>query len=303
MELGTSPAFDLSAAPMLFPGGMSTADALKIVERVRLPSFSECESYLEGWLNRGTLMKLYRRLFPKEFRTSRASNRMPDDGGYSAKEKEFFGLVEKNCFDMGVMWEDERSDWIPYYLQGISYYDVCEEENFVSFLPGLRFAISLSWSDAPKQPKDLLPEALRAKCPEKGEGVMWSSAFERRCRKEGGAARGFPALMRYVGKDTGNPLLDMDEESNTEPLEWSEENVLLLRRLHRWAGRYFQRVNRTCQYLERYPTLYLKLIRLWNASLITQAEANRRWNEHEKRRESRRAARQAAAEGDDDADV
>ena len=92
-------------------------DALDWLRVFQEFSVSQVLEYLDDKLDQAKMLTLYKALFPAQYRRSKAS--LERGELYSAREQEFFELVNQRLFPIDDGWVMERDNNIPYMLVGI----------------------------------------------------------------------------------------------------------------------------------------------------------------------------------------
>ena len=117
--------------------------------RAACNSLSDAIGYIASELERERLYGLYRRLFPKEWKSSRASfQRTGYSDCHTEREIEFIELVSERYFPLcsWLDWSDFRFDHIP--IESVNYDFCCDEYEWQHFRPCLQFALSaFLWTD------------------------------------------------------------------------------------------------------------------------------------------------------------
>ena len=106
-------------------------------------SLSEAVGYRRQELERERFYALYRKLFPKEWKNSKASfHRTGYNDCYTEREMEFIELVGASYFPLcsWLDWSDFRFDHIP--IESVNYDFCCDEYEWQHFRPCLQFGLA-----------------------------------------------------------------------------------------------------------------------------------------------------------------
>lgn len=232
-------------------------------------TLSEAIWYVASELERERLYALYRQLFPKEWRKSKASFKEADFNEYhTAREMEFFQLVSRNYFplDTWLDWSDFRFDHIP--IEAVNMDLCCGEFEWQDFRPCLRFGVAaflwrsglydLDWSEILSgfnvEIQDLPPiERDTPLYPELSQN------------RDNPKIKRFLHLIEFIYHDTGNPFIDTTCCQPMELFEWKIDDLEKLKTYYAGVAEYFESFESLDVSIERNArATFNELICLWN---------------------------------------
>lgn len=203
---------------------------------------------------------MYREMFPKEWKHSRASlYRRGYYGRYSERVNELFNLVNENCFPLlEFAYDDPENDFEQFAIPPLNVDLCCEDIYFenlkISYAAALIFYIpddawdflnqrfKLSRSDFPEIDSDPHPN-------------VWD-------RKNGSL---FGELLRLVDHSTGNPWLDSNYCQTADWFSWDQETIVGLTAEYKAANEIYEKLNILDEMIEADPKkVLLALIDFWN---------------------------------------
>ncbi len=231
-------------------------DALDWLRVFQEFSVGKVMEYLEEKLDQANMLTLYKALFPAQYKRSKASLERGDL--YSAREQEFFELVNQRLFPIDDGWVMERDNNIPYMLVGIDLETLDQYDWPIQALGALvwdyyhglwEMAVEeIGLNDIPSPP-------------EQGR-VRWKK-FTRLCRRAGGVVACLPDALNVIAHDTGNFMLDICPETY-EPIPWSLENVRQLAVEWKRAEKIWKRFGRVVDWLRDNPLNLTQVVEVWN---------------------------------------
>ena len=203
---------------------------------------------------------MYREMFPKEWKHSRASLYSRGYyGKYSERVNELFNLVNENCFPLlEFAYDDPENQFEQFAIPPLNVDLCCEDIYFenlkISYAAALIFYIpddawdflsqrfKLSRSDFPEIDSDPHPN-------------VWD-------RNNGSL---FGELLRLVDHSTGNPWLDSNYCQSADWFSWDRETIIGLTAEYKEANDVFKRLNILDEMIEADPKKMLRaLIDFWN---------------------------------------
>ncbi len=207
---------------------------------------------------------LYKELFPKEWKGSKASfYRAGSYKRYSERVNELFELVNEKCFPFLEYWHDDpETDFERFAIPPLNFDLCCEEIDFdnlrVSYVAGLLFYFRDEevW-DFFSQKYDLsaqdFPKLSRSPHPN-----VW-------LEKQQARTKPYRDLIRLVDHSTGNPWLDLTHCEYQELFEWNKETIEMLTTAHQDAGKAFANLEKLDERIDENPRRVLsELISFWN---------------------------------------
>lgn len=251
--------------------GVRRADGLVFWERLsrsleylsfKARSHNAIASYelVERVLSEQRKYAMYREMFPKEWKHSRASlYRRGYYGRYSERVNELFNLVNENCFPLlEFAYDDPENEFEQFAIPPLNVDLCCEDIYFenlkISYAAALIFYIpddawdflsqrfKLSRSDFPEIDSDPHPN-------------VWD-------RKNGSL---FGELLRLVDHSTGNPWLDSNYCQSADWFSWDRETIEGLTAEYKAANEIYESLNILDELIEADPKKMLRaLIDFWN---------------------------------------
>lgn len=213
--------------------------------------------YLGDKLDQANMLTLYRTLFPAQYKRSKAS--LERGELYSAKEQEFFELVNQRLFPLDDVWLVERDNNIPYMLAGI------DVETLDQYDWPIQALGALIWEYYRGMWEMVLEELGMDTCsvPLPLEGRVYWKKLVRLCKRAGGAMACLPDALNVIAHDTGNFLLDVCPETY-EPIPWTLENVRQLAIEWKRANRIMARFGLVVDWLRDNPPGLAPVVETWN---------------------------------------
>jgi hypothetical protein len=234
----------------------------------------EAIDFIAGEIERERIYALYRRLFPKEWKKSRASfTRCGENEYHTEREMEFINLVSDNYFPLSTWldWSDYRFDHIP--IEPVNFDLCCGDFEWQEFRPCLQFGIAAflyrggglydtDWNEILLN-FNLHLEDLPPICHENPP----FAELDR--RRDDPRVLRFLHLIEFIHHDTGNPFIDTTCCSPMELFEWTEETLEKLKKHYQAIDSYFESMDILDREIERHPLKTFKeLISLWNTGQL-----------------------------------
>lgn len=253
---------------------------------------------LEAWRESLKFVALFEKYFPRQY-AALAQDRdawvLDKRTGIAPIEHKFFELVDQQLFPIGV-------DWMETLLAEIrAGEDVTPYIPLISLLPrpdeweaeaqehdAIQLLLCFTWNNwyAPDENGWLgltarfaernvqLPEPFWY--PWRGDGFAYGgetrvrdalmalhqSVFFELARNAG--LDWLKTVMEVLFRETGNLLVDYDEEMVTEPPDWSEENIEWLASEWKYGAVMMNTFWDGIHLLTEQPTLYARIVELWN---------------------------------------
>lgn len=213
--------------------------------------------------------RLFQKLFPDEWRASRASFfKTGDYENYSERTNEFFSLVNQKLFPLLSGWnEDPETDFENFLLFSLNFDLCCEEleyENLrVSYVAGLLFYFREDeeiWEFFVKNynvGKNDFPEIR-----ERPNENIWDL-------EKTGKVGIYVNLLELVDHSTGNPWLDTVNCQGGGWYGWDEETIAFLTESYKQAQAILEQTSLIDGLIETdAKQTLLELITLWNDGLM-----------------------------------
>ena len=238
--------------------------------------------YIASELERERLYGLYRQIFPKEWRASKASFRRSGyNDCHTEREIEFIELVNEHYFPLcsWLDWSDFRFDHIP--VEPVNYDFCCDEYEWQHFRPCLQFAITaFLWRDTDISDEnwtDMLASFnVRFKSLPQIENSTPPFSILNEGRGEPKIRR-FLHLIEFIFHDSGNPFIDTTYCQPLELYEWSVENLEMLKADYAGVKDYFESMDSLDEDIARNAhSTFRELITIWNTGRLP---ANKRQKE------------------------
>lgn len=235
-------------------------------------TLSDAICYVASELERERFYALYRRLFPKEWKKSRASFKQTGYHEYhTEREYEFIELVSDRYFPLcsWLDWTDYRFDHIP--IEPVNFDLCCGEYEWQEFRPCLQFGVAaFLWRNSGDDDwRDILahfgiePNALPPICPETPPFALLQ---EQRDNPKIGR---FLHLLEFIYHDTGNPFIDTTCCQPVDLYEWTEENLEKLKKEYQAVGDYYASMESLDASIEQNALATFKeLISIWNTGRL-----------------------------------
>jgi hypothetical protein len=237
-------------------------------------SLSDAIGYIASELERERLYGLYRKIFPKEWKASRASfHRMGYNDCHTEREIEFIELVNEHYFPLcsWLDWSDFRFDHIP--IESVNYDFCCDEYEWQHFRPCLQFAITaFLWRDTDISDENWtdmlssfdvrfedLPQIERAT---PHFSVLNAGRSEPKIQR-------FIHLIEFIFHDSGNSFIDTTYCQPLDLYEWSFENLEKLKSDYAGVKDYFESMDSLDEDIARNASSTFKeLITIWNTGRL-----------------------------------
>ena len=235
-------------------------------------TISDAICYVASELERERLYALYQKLFPKDWKKSRASFRL---SGYNEchteREYEFIELVSDRYFPLcsWLDWTDFRFDHIP--IEPVNFDLCCGEFDWQDFRPCLQFAVQAflwrghddeDWRDILAHFNvefESLPPIDRATPP--------FSVLEK--QRDNPKIRRFLHLIEFIYHDTGNPFIDTTCCQPVDLYEWTEENLEKLKNDYQAVSDYYASLESLDASIEHNAlSTFKELIGIWNTGQL-----------------------------------
>ncbi len=237
-------------------------------------SLVEAIGYIASELERERLYGLYRKIFPKEWRASKASFQQSGyNDCHTEREIEFIELVNEHYFPLcsWLDWSDFRFDHIP--IEPVNYDFCCDEYEWHHFRPCLQFALSaFLWRDTDISDENWtdilasynvefksLPRVERAAPPFSVLNAEFNNPKIRR----------FLHLIEFIFHDSGNPFIDTTYCQPLDLYEWSIENLEKLKADYKSVKNYFESMDSLDEDIARDARKTFKeIIAIWNTGRL-----------------------------------
>lgn len=237
-------------------------------------TLSDAMGYIASELEREQLYGLYRKIFPKEWKASRASfHRTGYNDCHTEREIEFIELVNEHYFPLcsWLDWSDFRFDYIP--IESVNYDLCCDEFEWQHFRPCLPFAITaFLWRDtdiADENWTDMLAsfDVRFEELPQIERATPPFSVLE--CGRDDPKIRRFLHLIEFIFHDSGNPFIDTTYCQPLDLYEWSLDNLEKLKADYAGVKDYFASMDSLDEDIARNASSTFKeLITIWNTGRL-----------------------------------
>lgn len=215
---------------------------------------------VERVLSEQRKIAMYREMFPKEWKRSRASlYRRGYYGKYSERINELFNLINDNCFPLlEFAYDDPENEFEQFAIPPMNVDLCCEEIYFenlkVSYVVALIFYF-------PDDTWDFLNRQYKVTRNEFGE--IHSDPHPNVWDRKNGSLLG--DLLRLVDHSTGNPWLDTNYCQMADWYSWDRETIETLAVEYKAANEIYERLNVLDELIEADPKKMLQaLIDFWN---------------------------------------
>ena len=237
-------------------------------------TLSDAIGYIESELERERFYALYRTLFPKEWKKSRASFKLTGYNEFhTEREFEFIELVSDRYFPLcnWLDWSDFRFDHIP--IESVNYDFCCDEFELEAFRPCLRFAVAaFLWRDTDETDEnwcdilagfnveyDDLPPINREMPP---YSILNAGRDEPEVQR-------FLHLIEFIFHDTGNTFIDTTYCQPVEFYDWTIKTLEKLKAEYEAVSRYFESMESIDTSIEQNAiSTFKELIELWNTGRL-----------------------------------
>ena len=242
--------------------------------RAACNSLSDAIGYIASELERERLYGLYRRLFPKEWKSSRASfQRTGYSDCHTEREIEFIELVSERYFPLcsWLDWSDFRFDHIP--IESVNYDFCCDEYEWQHFRPCLQFALSaFLWTDtdiADENWTDMLASySIKFEALPQIESATPPFSILNDGRDNQKIQR-FLHLIEFIFHDSGNPFIDTTYCQPLDLYELSFENLEKLKSDYAGVKVYFESLDSLDEDITRDAlSAFKELITIWNTGRL-----------------------------------
>jgi hypothetical protein len=286
-------------------------EAARFLQGRALRDLNEMAAYLASLHTAAEIARLYRRLFPDQWRASNGSSVLTAVTGapafaadgdsasaITAREQEFISLVDERLFPVYEdLWiEGERSWHIPIMPAGIDIEHVSSEpESFTDPVVILTALLWPGWFDgaAVEHARNLLGRQLAFR-----EGAFLDGrAFRQACRRRGEPWSQLPDALLVVGHDTGNIFLDATPDDDLSGFTWDLRTVRALARWWAQAQVLLGRLENVIDWLQREPEQWNDILDLYSACLKTRKEFDDEERKRKKRTSLCADARRVSAQG------
>lgn len=234
----------------------------------------EAISYIAEETERERIYALYRELFPKEWKKSRASFTKNSYNEYhTEREFEFINLVSENYFPLCTWldWSDFRFDHIP--IESVNLDLCCGEFDWENFRPCLRFAVAaFLWRGAGIYDMDWneILSSFNIE-PENLPPISHNNPpyHELEKQRDNPKIRRFMHLIEFIHHDTGNPFIDTTCCQPVDLFEWTQGNLEKLKTDYDAVKAFFESMDAIDEDIERNAVKTFKeLISLWNTGRL-----------------------------------
>lgn len=242
--------------------------------KVACNTLSDAIGYIASELERERLYGLYRKLFSKEWKASRASFcRTGYNDCHTEREIEFIELVNENYFPLcsWLDWSDFRFDHIP--IEPVNYDFCCDEYEWQHFRPCLQFAIcAFLWRDTDISDENwnemLASFDVRFEdLPQIERATPLFSVLD--AGRNDPKIRRFIHLIEFIFHDSGNPFIDTTYCQPQDLYEWSQENLEKLKTDYSGVKDYFASMDGIDEDIARDAlSTFKELITIWNTGRL-----------------------------------
>ncbi|HLA94198.1 MAG TPA: hypothetical protein VK612_00650 [Pyrinomonadaceae bacterium] len=203
---------------------------------------------------------MFREMFPKEWKRSRASlYRRGYYAKYSERVNELFNLVNDNCFPLlEFAYDDPENEFEQFAIPPMNVDLCCEDIYFENLKVSYSAALIFYFPD---DAWDFLNQRFKVSRSDFGEihsdphPNVWD-------RKDGSL---FGELLQLVDHSTGNPWLDSNYCQTADWYSWDRETIDALTAEYNEANKVFERLNILDELIEADPKKMLRaLIDFWN---------------------------------------
>ena len=237
-------------------------------------TLSDAIGYIASELERERLNALYRKLFPKEWKDSKASaSRMGYNDCHTEREIEFIELISERYFPLcsWLDWSDFHFDHIP--IESVNYDFCCDEYEWREFRPCLQFALqAFLWRDTDIADEnwtemlvsysiefEAVPQIERATPP---FSVLDVGRSEPKIQR-------FLHLIEFIFHDSDNPFLDTTYCQPLDLYEWSPENLEKLKSDYGGVKVYFESMDSLDEDIASNAlSTFKELITIWNTGRL-----------------------------------
>ncbi len=237
-------------------------------------TLSDAIGYIASELERERLYGLYRKIFPKEWKASRASfHRAGYNDCHTEREIEFIELVNENYFPLcsWLDWSDFRFDHIP--VESVNYDLCCDEYEWQHFRPCLQFAIcAFLWRDTDISDENwtemLASFDVRFEdLPQIERATPLFSVLD--AERDNPKIRRFIHLIEFIYHDSGNPFIDTTYCQPQDLYEWSQENLEKLKTDYAGVKDYFASMDGIDEDIaSNAHSTFKELITIWNTGRL-----------------------------------
>lgn len=235
-------------------------------------TISDAIGYIASELERERLYALYQKLFPKDWKKSRASFRLSGESVcHTEREYEFIELVSDRYFPLcsWLDWTDFRFDHIP--IEPVNFDLCCGEFDWQDFRPCLQFAVqAFLWRNTDDEDwRDILAHfnVEFKSLPPIGRATPPFAVLEK--QRDDPKIRRFLHLIEFIYHDTGNPFIDTTCCQPVDLYEWTEENLEKLKNDYQAVSDYYASLESLDASIERNAlSTFKELIGIWNTGRL-----------------------------------
>ena len=237
-------------------------------------SLSDAIGYIASERERERLYGLYRKIFLKEWKASRASfHRTGYNDCHTEREIEFIELINEHYFPLcsWLDWSDFRFDHIP--IESVNYDLCCDEYEWQHFRPCLQFAITaFLWRDtdiADENWTDMLAsfDVRHEDLPQIERATPHFSILD--AGRSDPKIQRFIHLIEFIFHDSGNPFIDTTYCQPQDLYEWSLENLEKLKTDYAGVKDYFESMDGIDEDIARNAhSTFKELITIWNTGRL-----------------------------------
>ncbi len=237
-------------------------------------TLSDAIGYIASELERERLYGLYRKLFPKEWKSSGASfHRTGYNDCHTERELEFIELVSCRYFPLcsWLDWSDFRFDHIP--IESVNHDFCCDEYEWQEFRPCLQFGIvAFLWRDTDATDenwRDILA-SFNLKFDDLPRINRETPPFSvLNAGRENPKIQRFLHLIEFIFHDSGNPFIDTTYCQPLDLYEWTQENLEKLKSDYLAVKDYFASMQSIDEDIARNAQATFKeLISIWNTGRL-----------------------------------
>lgn len=221
--------------------------------------------YVAGVLSEQQKYVMYREMFPKEWKRSKASlYRRGYYRKYSERVNELFNLVNDKCFPLlDFTYDDPESDFEQFAIPPLNVDLCCEEIYFENLHISYVVALIFYFPDDAWAFLNHRFKLSKSEFPEIGSDPHPNVWNPKSCSP-------FGELLRLVDHSTGNPWLDSNYCQTADWYTWDRETIEELTKEYRAANEIFERLRDLDEMIEADPKKMLRaLIEFWNSGEYT----------------------------------
>jgi hypothetical protein len=257
--------------------------------RATCGTLSDAICYVASEIERERLYGLYRKIFPKEWKRSKASFRQSGlSDCHTEREIEFIELINEHYFPLcsWLDWSDFRFDHIP--VESVNYDFCCDEYDWQHFRPCLQFAIcAFLWRDTDVSDENWTEMLASHNVEYKSLPQIEISTPPFSVLNEGRdnpKIRRFIHLIEFIFHDSGNPFIDTTYCQPLDLHEWNLENLEKLKTDYAGVKDYFASMDSIDEDIARNAgTTFKELITIWNTGRLPMNKRQKQAADKEKR--------------------